>query len=127
MPPKGLAYRITETIVGDGRQLITASRAVFDAEHVTITADDALASDAGDKASSRLGAEDFLSQALADGPVPVEEVNSDAELLGISKRTLERARRNLGVKAKRSGGLGKEGVCTLSLALRPSTLPETAT
>jgi RecA-family ATPase len=46
-------------------------------------------------------AKGFLSKELADGPVAAELVEKDAGAAGISKRTLKRAKRALGVKSEK--------------------------
>jgi putative DNA primase/helicase len=46
LPPKGLGYRIREIIVGEPGRGIVSSRAVWDLEHVNITANEAMAADA---------------------------------------------------------------------------------
>jgi hypothetical protein len=48
---------------------------------------------------------DFLTEILADGALPTAEVIEMAEEAGISKRTLERARREAGVKSKKMDGV----------------------
>jgi hypothetical protein len=62
-------------------------------------------------------AADFLRVELAFGPKPVAEVNRDADGLGISRRTLERARKDLGVESRRVGGVGKTGHWVLDLGM----------
>ena len=44
---------------------------------------------------------EFLREYLADGPMPSEDVAKAATGVGISRRTLERARRDVGVVATR--------------------------
>jgi hypothetical protein len=46
-------------------------------------------------------AADFLTELLAEGEISASEVIEQAEDLGISKRTLERAKSTIGVSAKR--------------------------
>jgi len=54
-------------------------------------------------------AQDFLREVLAAGPVPAAEVQAEAKDAGISTRTLDRARREIGVESKREGEPGKRG------------------
>jgi hypothetical protein len=54
-------------------------------------------------------AQDFLREVLAAGPVPAAEVQAEAKDAGISTRTLDRARRAIGVESKREGEPGKRG------------------
>jgi hypothetical protein len=51
-------------------------------------------------------AKDFLRRELAGGPKRAAEINAKAEIEGIAGRTLDRARRDLGVAA--SGGPGSK-------------------
>lgn len=47
---------------------------------------------------------EFLEAVLTDGPVSCLQVSAEADELGISKRTLERAKVKLGIKSIREGG-----------------------
>jgi len=51
----------------------------------------------------------FLRDKLADGPVPGKEVYRAAESIGISKRTLERAKSQVSIITWRMGEKGKRG------------------
>ncbi len=51
----------------------------------------------------------WLLQTLTGGPMPVEWVKRAAEEAGHAWHTVERAKRELGVRSDRVGGLGKEG------------------
>jgi hypothetical protein len=118
--PQGLAFRLQQKIVGDPGNGIVASRVEWERDPVTITADAAIAAGSGTEGrSAREEAMDFLKQALAQGPVDVTEINKQADALGISERTLKRARSDLGVRARRSGGLGSEGEWVLLLPWAP--------
>jgi putative DNA primase/helicase len=66
---QGLAFRLEQCLVDEG---IVASRITWDAEPVTITANEALAADAAGPEGRTGKAEgiEFLQAALADGPVP---------------------------------------------------------
>lgn len=77
---------------------------------VDISADEAVNRGSGDTAAStqRDEAVDWLSQALAAGPRPAADVIEEArEVQSISKRTLDRARKQLGVDAYRPVNPGK--------------------
>jgi hypothetical protein len=52
---------------------------------------------------------DFLEQVLGDGPVSATDVLKEAQDIGIAKRTLDRAKDQLGVIARREGESGKRG------------------
>jgi len=55
---------------------------------------------------SKIGeAADFLSEILADGALPTAEAIELAEEAGIAKRTLERARKDMGIKSKKVDGV----------------------
>ena len=66
-----------------------------------MTADAAMASGGAAEGEGKLeAAEEFIKEVLTPGQhVSVNEFNKQAEALGISKRTLRRARAKLGVKA----------------------------
>jgi hypothetical protein len=99
-PPQGLAFRLEQTIVGDG---IVASRVCWDTQPVSITASQALAAEAAgeDQRSAIEAAEEFLREVLAGGPVPQKELKADAEGAGLSWTTVRRAKDRLGVIVKR--------------------------
>ena len=99
--PGGLAYRIETTIVGDG---IVAPRIVWDGL-VNLNAAQALAP-ADDDKRPREEAIDWLKGYLGDCARPSADAIKEASKIGIKERTLERARRQLGVVAwlrKRTG------------------------
>jgi len=52
----------------------------------------------------RGAAKDFLREALADGPIPATKVERLAEKEGITKRTLDRAKEELGVESRKIDG-----------------------
>jgi putative DNA primase/helicase len=56
-----------------------------------------------DAGSERQDAEQFLRDLLADGPVSTKQVKADASGAGYSWRTIERAKRDLGVEAFKAG------------------------
>jgi hypothetical protein len=61
-------------------------------------------------ADARSEAVEFLSEVLADGPVPASDIIANAEDAGISEKTLRRAKKLLGVIAYREGeAAGKRG------------------
>jgi putative DNA primase/helicase len=100
-PQKGLAFRLEQRIVAGG---IVASTVCFDSEHVSQTADQALAAEneSGDR-SARAEATDFLAEKLAGGPVAARDVEDHARAVGISIKTLRRAKKDLGVKVEKTG------------------------
>ena len=93
--PSGLAFRVC----GE------PPRIVWDAEAVEMTADDVLAAEqatrrGGRPAEQHDAAAEWLRQALADGPRPAADIMAGwTDGHGGSKRTLDRAKRSVGVVA----------------------------
>jgi len=85
----GLAYTITD------------GRIEWESAPVTITADDLSDSQ---HTTPRDEAETWLRQALTDGKVPSTKLAAEATREGISERTLNRAKKRLGVVSERDGG-----------------------
>jgi len=75
--------------------------------HSELTTDRILA--ASDGANALEEAKSFLLDALKDGFVPANDVIEEAEARGISQRTLNRAKKDLGVEVKRVGEEGGRG------------------
>lgn len=67
-----------------------------------------------DERTARDDTKDFLRDVLADGPLPVKDVERAAKEAGISRDSLRRARERMGIKPKRTG-FGPEGVWTWGL------------
>ena len=104
MPP-GLAYRSETAFIGKDNSIET-QRVVWDSEPINLTADQALAKHnhgSEDRASARRDAIDFLRKKLADGPKPAKDLTEEADALGISARTLARARKDLEIGAQKDG------------------------
>jgi DNA repair protein RadA/Sms len=68
-----------------------------------LTADDLQAAVQSDP-KAREQAEEFLNKKLAKGPQLATKLFADAKAEGISKRTLERAKKNVGAKVKKVSG-----------------------
>ena len=88
---KGLAFRLEQPLVADG---IVGSSVVWEAEPVTITADQALqATDAQStgKGSAGAEAEELLRNALATGPVAMKDIQAEAKEAGLSWATVRPA------------------------------------
>jgi AAA domain-containing protein len=107
----GLAFRIGQHMLPGG---IIASAIFWHSERVSCTADEILA--ANENASeqpARTEAADFLRDVLKNEPRPAKDVEGEAKEAGISWRTVNRAKKKLGVVAERraeSGdGLGRTG------------------
>jgi hypothetical protein len=76
---------------------------------IDVQADD-LASGPGEKSSAAATASTFLEEVLGGaGPVPSRQIFSAGRAAGISEKTLKRTKKELGIKARRRGGLGDEG------------------
>jgi putative DNA primase/helicase len=102
LPPQGLAFRLKERIIGEG---VFTSCVDWEPEPVAMTADEVLA--AGGKSSLALDeAEDFLQALLADGPVTSKQVEEEAQEVGITKATLRRAKKELGIKPRKNSMKG---------------------
>jgi len=102
--PQGLAYRLVQTIVGEIGQSIVASYVLWDNEPVVVSADEALrATEGGGDRTAATEAEEFLRDKLSQGPVPAKDGEEHAHALGITPRTLKRARKKLGVIAEKAG------------------------
>ena len=96
----GLAFEIEPATIDGG---IETSRIAWHTEPVTITANEALAADGGpdrrEEAPQRKEAEEWLAESLSGGPVPSADLLRSAGSVGISRRTLFRAKEALGVAA----------------------------
>jgi len=101
-PPQGLAFRLQQTIIGEAG--IVASCVDWEAEPVTITANEALAAEMGGaSAKPSEEAESFLRELLADGPVAAKQVKADADSVGLAWATVRRAKDRLGIKPHKAG------------------------
>ena len=101
----GLAYRLEGvTVKADGQTILT-SRVSWELGSVTLTADQALAAVAGgsEEISARAEAEIFLTELLADGPMPQKRIKEAAEGAGIAWRTVRRAKERLGIRPHKHG------------------------
>ena len=111
--PQGLAFRLEQCLVGDG---IVASRILWEAEPVAITANEALAADAdgAETRTAKADAMEFLKAALAGGPVPATEVNRMAREHCLTPKAIRSARESLGVRVERDGfGPGSKSLWSL--------------
>jgi AAA domain-containing protein len=102
---KGLAFRLEQRLVGEPGKGIVASSVVWEAEPLTITADQALAATDGgvEHQGAQREAEDFLREKLQSEPIGAKEAEEHARAVGIAPRTLRRARKKLGVIAEKTG------------------------
>lgn len=63
----------------------------------------------GKERTARDEAAEFLAEELAAGPRPVGKLKEAADDLGLSWRTVQRAKRDLEIDARRQGGVGDSG------------------
>ncbi len=97
----GLAYRLVDTFSANRQPVVK-----WEADPVEISADEALRPDngRGDGDTSALDeAKDWLQDALVNGPRPVKEILVQTRHDGISKRTLDRAKKTLNVAVSKKG------------------------
>jgi hypothetical protein len=114
-PGQGLAFRLEQRIVGEPGKGIVGSSVVWENKPVTVTADQAPAAADGkgsnDEPTATDDVVDFLRMALADGPLPVKEVERqavEAGLLGEGKpigqsKPFRNARQALGIITGKGG------------------------
>jgi hypothetical protein len=111
--PQGLAFCLEQCLVRDG---FVASRILWEAEPVAITANEALAADAAgaENRTAKADAMEFLQAALAGGPEPAAEVNRMAREHDLTPKAIRSAREALEVKIERDGfGPGSKSLWSL--------------
>jgi hypothetical protein len=105
---KALRYGMGVKTVGHDTRLgveITAPIIVWHPKHVEITANEAMAAAGGTTAKRE--AREFLLERLEAGPRKGDELIEEAKQEGIAKRTLDRAKKDLGIKSwKECGKVG---------------------
>lgn len=100
----GLAFCVESHTLDGG---IETSRINWEAEAVTISADEAMAPQGNQEERSALDdAKEFLTNLLSDGPVSSRQLKGDAEGAGIAWRTIQRAQKVLGIEARKEGMKG---------------------
>jgi hypothetical protein len=65
------------------------------------------------RTSPRAVAAEFIREKLKDGPIPALDIEQEALHAGLSKRTLARAKKDVGVISERPGGVGTKWVWSL--------------
>jgi hypothetical protein len=107
---KALSYMTGLRLIGIDPEInkeIWAPHIIWGAEHVEITANEAMQAEAGGgkRSSTELrAAEDFLRTRLAQGPVKQKDLFEEAVANDISERTLRRAKKNLEVESVKLKG-----------------------
>jgi hypothetical protein len=92
----GYAFRIESLTLSSG---IETSRVAWEAEQVTITANEALAPEVpDDERTATDEAADLLREILKSGAVKAGDAQRQARQAGISEKALRRARERLGIK-----------------------------
>jgi putative DNA primase/helicase len=100
----GLAFCVESHTLSGG---IETSRISWEAEAVSISADEAMAPQGDPEERSALDdAKEFLNNLLAEGPVSNKQIRGDAEGAGIAWRTIQRAQKALGIEAYKGGMKG---------------------
>ncbi len=107
---KALSYMTGLRKVGideETKKEIFAPYVIWGAEHVEITANEAMQAEAGGTRgrTERREAKEFLQDRLADGPVKKEDLEAEGEAQDISKATLRRAKKDLGIVSKKGSGI----------------------
>jgi hypothetical protein len=103
---KALRYGFSVKTVGYDKNLgkdIDAPFVVWHPQHVELTANEAMQAADGQSGYAKREARDFLRERLEVGPAKADDIIAEAEQNGITKRTLYRAKRDLGVKSRKTG------------------------
>jgi putative DNA primase/helicase len=108
--PPALLYDVERVENGrdDHGDPITAGRMVWRGE-ADLNVSDLLAGATTDRHRKRDDVAAWLRDVLADGPVPVIDLQAEADERGFGWRTVERAKAEVGVEAYREGGVAGEG------------------
>lgn len=121
----GLGFRIeSKTVKND----IETSRVTWDSEPCSVSAMEAMNPENSGEGSALDEAVHFLQIELAGGPVKAKTITARASGAAIAKRTLERAKKQLGIKPQKVGtGIGDKSYWAWQLppekTLRPPENP----
>ncbi len=117
----GLAYRI------ESAEMKSCPIVVWETDPVAQSADDALSIDGREPGDGSAfdDAMEWLRDVLSQGPCAAKDVLAQAKTDGIKERTLERARKALGVKSQREG-YANAGRWVWVMPHTPPTNPKTA-
>jgi putative DNA primase/helicase len=103
-----LRYGFSTKIVGHDARLgvdIEAPFIAWDTQHVDVTANDAMRAADSVGSSLKREAREFLIDRLTRGPAKADDLFEEAKQEGISKRTLQRAKKDLGVISRKQAGV----------------------
>ena len=106
--PTGLMYKVVEEVVYSNEGPIEIGKCVLEPDEVNITPDEVMAGKT--VVSMKERAMEWIRDELKRGPVAAIEMKNKGETEGFHKKTLERAKRELGVKSyqvRESGKLNK--------------------
>lgn len=105
--PVPLAYRGRVIAVADDIETVTVE---WDGPTDAVTAADLYDSPDPEERSATDEAVRALKKILRKGPVPVDEIQKETTKdLALGWRTVQRAKKKMGIVAKRKGGIGKDG------------------
>src|SRR5215218_2634670 len=99
MPPESLAYQVTSA-PNNPHAAVIVYKGVTE-----MNARDILKPQVEEERSALEEAKDFLLEALETGKKPADDLKKDADAAGISVSTLKRAKKVLGVEAKKEGAV----------------------
>jgi hypothetical protein len=104
---KALRYGFGVKNVGHDPKLgidINAPFIVWHPQHVEVTANEAMQAATGQSGFAKREARDFLLERLEAGPVKHDDLIEEAEQNGITRRTLKRVKKELGIKSRKMAG-----------------------
>jgi putative DNA primase/helicase len=103
----GLAFSLQSAQVRSAAGPIETSCVVWESGTVTVTADEAMVRQCDPEERNDIeDAKEFLRDLLADGPVSSRRIRADAEGSGYSWRTIQRAKKAVGIEAVKEGMKG---------------------
>jgi putative DNA primase/helicase len=100
-----LRYRFGVRMVGrDNTRDINAPYVIWHEQPIEITANEAMAAGEGTKYAKE-EAREFLLERLKEGPVKADDIFEEAKQNAISKITLKRTKKELGIQSKKTAGV----------------------
>jgi hypothetical protein len=86
------------------KENIDAPYVIWHPQHVDLTANEIMQAAVGQSGYAKREAREFLRERLEAGPVRADDLLEDAEQSGIAKRTLKRAKKELGIRSHKERG-----------------------